>query len=147
MDLAPGDSCSISFVVVCAMWDEGNSSDSPGRREKLHVNYDWAQKAYDGEDKNRNSILEDEEDLNNNQILDRYILPAPPPSPNMFLDVSSNKVTIYWQNNAENFLDPISQEADFEGYRKDFMQIYGFDFENVDYDKEVSPDSEMTLYP
>ena len=37
--------------------------------------------------------------------------------------------------------------ADFEGYRKDFMKIYGFDFENVDYDKEVSPDSEMMLYP
>ena len=115
--LAPGDSCSISFVVVCAMWNEGNSGDSPGRREKLYVNYDWAQKAYDGEDKNRNNVLEMEEDLNNNQILDRYILPAPPPSPNMFLDVSSKKVTLYWQNNAESFLDPISQEADFEGYR------------------------------
>ena len=37
--------------------------------------------------------------------------------------------------------------ADFEGYRKDFMQIYGFDYENVDYDKDVSPDSEMTLSP
>jgi len=115
--LAPGDSCSISFVVVCAMWNEGNSGDSPGRREKLYVNYDWAQRAYDGEDKNRNNVLEDEEDLNNNQILDRYILPAPPPSPNMYLDVSSKKVTLYWQNNAEKFLDPISQEADFEGYR------------------------------
>jgi len=118
--LAPGDSCSISFVVVCAMWNEGNSGDSPGRKEKLYVNYDWAQKAYDGEDKNRNNVLEPEEDLNNNQVLDRYILPAPPPSPNMFMDVSSKKVTLYWQNNAENFLDPISQEADFEGYR-----IYG----------------------
>ena len=115
--LAPGDSCTISFVVVCAMWDDGASGDSPLRREKMYVNYDWAQKAYDGEDKNRNNILEDEEDVNNNQILDRYILPAPPPSPNMYLDVDSKKVTLYWQNNAERFLDPISQEADFEGYR------------------------------
>ena len=115
--LAPGDSCTISFVVVCAMWDDGASGDSPLRREKMYVNYDWAQKAYDGEDKNRNNILEDEEDVNNNQILDRYILPAPPPSPNMYLDVDSKKVTLYWQNNAESFLDPISQEADFEGYR------------------------------
>ena len=115
--LAPGDSCTISFVVVCASWDDGASGDSPLRREKMYVNYDWAQKAYDGEDKNRNNILEDEEDVNNNQILDRYILPAPPPSPNMYLDVDSKKVTLYWQNNAERFLDPISQEADFEGYR------------------------------
>ena len=115
--LAPGDSCTISFVVVCAMWDDGASGDSPLRREKMYVNYDWAQKAYDGEDKNRNNILEEDEDINNNQILDRYILPAPPPSPKLYLDVDSKKITLYWQNNAESFLDPISQEADFEGYR------------------------------
>jgi hypothetical protein len=115
--LAPGDSCTISFVVVCAMWADGASGDSPLRREKMYINYDWAQKAYDGEDKNRNNILEEDEDINNNQILDRYILPAPPPSPNLYLDVDSKKITLYWQNNAESFLDPISQEADFEGYR------------------------------
>jgi len=85
--------------------------------KKMYINYDWAQKAYDGEDKNRNNILEEDEDINNNQILDRYILPAPPPSPNLYLDVDSKKITLYWQNNAESFLDPISQEADFEGYR------------------------------
>ena len=49
-----------------------------------------------------------------------------------------------WSNFNINTMDRI---ADFEGYRKDFMQIYGFDFENVDYDKEVLPDSDMTLYP
>ena len=118
--LEPGDSCSISFVIVCAMWDDGANGDSPERREKMYVNYDWAQKAYDGEDKNRNNILEEDEDINDNQILDRYILPAPPPSPNLYLDVDSRKITLYWQKNAEDFLDPISQEADFEGYR-----IYG----------------------
>ena len=119
--LNPGDSCTMSFAVVCAMWDDdGSSGDSPARREKMYINYDWAQKAYNGEDKNRNNILEEDEDLNNNQILDRYILPAPPPSPNMFLDVDSKKITLYWQKNAESFLDPISQKADFEGYR-----IYG----------------------
>lgn len=43
--------------------------------------------------------------------------------------------------------DTMDRLADFEGYRRDFMQIYGFDFENVDYDKDVSPASEMTVYP
>ena len=38
----------------------------------------------------------------------------------MHVEIESKKVTLYWQNNAESFLDPISQEADFEGYR-----IYG----------------------
>ena len=119
-DLPPGDSCSISFTVVCGLWFDGYNSDSPGRRTNLHVNYDWAQKAYDGEDKNRNNQLDEGEDVNNNQILDRYILPAPPPAPNMHIELESGKVTMYWQNNSEFFKDPISQQKDFEGYR-----IYG----------------------
>ena len=118
--LAPGDSCSIAFTVACGLWADGFSGDSPGRRNNLYVNYDWAQKAYDGEDKNRNNILDEGEDTNDNLKIDRYILPAPPPVPNMHVEIESKKVTLYWQNNAEFFLDPISQEADFEGYR-----IYG----------------------
>ena len=118
--LAPGDSCSIAFTVVCGLWADGFSGDSPGRRNNLYVNYDWAQKAYDGEDKNRNNILDEGEDTNGNLEIDRYILPAPPPVPNMYVEIESKKVILYWQNNAESFLDPTSQEADFEGYR-----IYG----------------------
>ena len=118
--LAPGDSCSIAFTVVCGLWADGFSGDSPGRRNNLYVNYDWAQKAYDGEDKNRNNILDEGEDTNGNLEIDRYILPAPPPVPNMYVEIESKKVILYWRNNAESFLDPISQEADFEGYR-----IYG----------------------
>ena len=118
--LAPGDSCSIAFTVVCGLWADGFSGDSPGRRNNLYVNYDLAQIAYDGEDKNRNNILDEGEDTNGNLEIDRYILPAPPPVPNMYVEIESKKVILYWQNNAESFLDPISQEADFEGYR-----IYG----------------------
>ncbi|MFL2983243.1 MAG: hypothetical protein ACJZ12_02510 [Candidatus Neomarinimicrobiota bacterium] len=118
--LAPGDSCSIAFSVVCGLWSDGNSGDSPERRENLFINYDWAQKAYDGEDRNRNNILDYGEDNNSNQILDRYILPAPPPAPNMHVEIETGKVTLYWQDNPEFFLDPISQQQDFEGYR-----IYG----------------------
>ena len=118
--LAPGDSCSIAFTLVCGLWAGGVGTDSPGQRNNLYVNYDWAQKAYDGEDRNRNNVLDDGEDINNNAIIDRYILPAPPPAPNLHVDVSSSKVALYWQKNSESFLDPISQEKDFEGYR-----VYG----------------------
>jgi len=119
LQLPPGESCSIAFAVVCGLW-EGSGSESPERRANLIVNADWAQKAYDGEDKNRNNVLDVGEDLNSNGKMDRYILPEPPPTPNIFLDVGDQKVTVYWQNNAEYFIDPISQEQDFEGYR-----IYG----------------------
>ena len=118
--LGPGESCHIAFTVVCALWTPGIGGNSHAQRGNLHVNYDWAQKAYDGEDKNRNNQLDEGEDGNGNGVIDRYILPAPPPSPNMEVVVESRKVTIYWQDDAESFLDPISQEADFEGYR-----IYG----------------------
>jgi hypothetical protein len=118
--LAPGESCELAFTVVCGLWASGADGNSPARRRNLHVNYDWAQQAYDGEDKNRNNQLDEGEDTNENGVIDRYILPAPPPSPNIEVVVESQKVTLYWQDNAESFLDPISQEADFEGYR-----IYG----------------------
>ena len=118
--LAPGDSCSLAFTVVCARWVPGSGGDSPERRGNLYINYDWAQKAYDGEDKNRNNELDNGEDKNDNQKMDRYILPAPPPTPDMKIVVESNNVILYWKKNAESFLDPISQTEDFEGYK-----VYG----------------------
>ena len=117
--LKPDSSCTVVFAVVAAHWAEG-SSDSPGRRANLHVNKDWAQRAYDGEDKNRNNILDDGEDIDGDGEITRYILPEPPPVPNMAVDVSDQKITVYWSNNAEYFVDPVSREQDFEGYR-----IYG----------------------
>jgi len=117
--LPPGDSCNVVMAVVTAKWN-GTDDDSPTRRRSLHVNSDWAQRAYNGEDKNRNNILDDDEDLDEDGEIDRYILPEPPPVPNMAVDVDDQVVTVYWQGNAENFIDPISRELDFEGYN-----IYG----------------------
>ncbi len=117
--LLPGDTTNIVFAIVCARW-AGSGENSKERRENLHINADWAQKAYDGEDKNRNDKLDPGEDLNENGKIDRYILPEPPPTPNMAVEVGDQEVAIYWQDNAEDFIDPISREKDFEGYR-----IYG----------------------
>ena len=115
------------------------------------MNYDWAQKAYDGEDKNRNNQLDEGEDVNNNQMLDRYILPAPPPAPNIYVMLESNLVTLYWQKNSELFKDPISQQKDFEGYR-----VYGLRKTNNDnlgefsllleVDKENSPNASLSVF-
>jgi len=114
--LPPGESANIVFAIVAARWN-GAGDDSPLRRLNLQINADWAQQAYDGEDKNRNNILDEGEDLDNDGVIDRYILPEPPPVPNMTLGVGDQVVTIYWQNNAESFIDPISRQKDFEGYR------------------------------
>ncbi|MDP7653650.1 MAG: hypothetical protein QF757_03100 [Candidatus Marinimicrobia bacterium] len=127
------------MTIVCARWN-GATDDSPGRRANLHVNNDWAQKAYDGEDVNRNNILDNGEDLNEDGKLTRYILPEPPPTPNMALKVSDQQVTVYWQNNSESFSDPISREQDFEGYR-----IYGARKTVGDSDKEFTLLGEFDL--
>jgi len=126
-ELPPGDSCKVVLAIICAPWS-GATGDSPQRRANLHVNNDWAQKAFDGEDANRNNILDDGEDQNEDGKITRYILPAPPPVPNIALQVDDQEVTVYWQNNAESFIDPISREQDFEGYhiygaRKTFAEV------------------------
>jgi hypothetical protein len=120
--LQPGESCQITIAVVCGLWDglgcgENQDEDCSARRKKLHINHDWAQKAYDGEDINRNNILDEGEDLDADGVIDRFVLPAPPPVPNIAVVAGDQEVTIYWQDNSENFVDPISREQDFEGYR------------------------------
>ena len=117
--LPPGETCQVVLAVVAARWN-GSGDDSAIRRENLYINADWAQQAYDGEDKNRNNILDEGEDTDHNGVLDRYILPEPPPNPNMVVKAGNQTATVYWSNEAEKFLDPVSQKVDFEGYR-----IYG----------------------
>jgi hypothetical protein len=77
--LPPDSSCTVVFAVVAARWAEG-SNDSPMRRANLHMTKDWAQKTFDGEDINRNNILDDGEDLNGDGELTRYLLPPRAPS-------------------------------------------------------------------
>ena len=143
-ELPPGDSCKIVMAIVCARWN-GATGDSPERLANLYVNNDWAQKAFDGEDANRNNILDEGEDLNGDGKITRYILPEPPPVPNIAVEVGDQQVTIYWQNNTESFTDPISREQDFEGYRiygarktlsevdKEFTLLGEFDLAHTDY--------------
>lgn len=52
-----------------------------------------------------------------NGVIDRYILPSPPPSPNLLVVPGDRKVTLYWDNLPESYEDPITREIDFEGYR------------------------------
>lgn len=52
-----------------------------------------------------------------NGVINRYILPSPPPSPNLKVIPGDKKVSLYWDNLPENYEDPITREKDFEGYR------------------------------
>jgi len=118
--IPPGESVNIVFAVIVAPWSHSAILEDYFRRADLRKNADWAQKAFNGEDVNGNGILDNGEDLNFNGQLDRYIVPEPPPSPNMVVIPGEGEVTLYWDDYSEHSIDPVSRKHDFAGYR-----IYG----------------------
>lgn len=116
-NLQPGDSLNVVYAIVCGLWANSDENDTPARRANLRLNSDWAQIAYNGEDANGDGLLDPEEDTNGNGQIDRYILPSPPPSPNLLVVPGDGEVTLFWDDVSEEFEDPITREKDFEGYR------------------------------
>lgn len=117
VQIAPNESVTLVFAYVCAKQLPDNPKDSPLARTKLLDNLGWARRTFLGEDANENGQLDPGEDQNSNNRLDRFILPEPPSNPKTRVEVENNKVTLYWADNAENSVDPISRIKDFEGYR------------------------------
>lgn len=132
--LAPGDSVNFTFAIVAAKkyGSDLPSLDTELQKTNLYNNAGWAIRAYNGEDRNGNGILDDGEDSDGDKKITRYILPAPPVSPKLKIINESNRVTLYWDKSSENSLDPISGKKDFEGYR-----IYRT---NAGYDLTLSQD-------
>jgi len=88
-------------------------------------------------------VLDENEDLNGDGKLTRYVLPAPPTSPIVKVIPENNKVTIYWDKRAEASIDPISGKKDFEGYRV-YRTNPGYDLtENQDISKAFVQISEF----
>ncbi len=118
-DLAPGQRFNVAMALVCGQWN-GAGDDGPERRENLYRNAEWAQIAYNGEDRNENGILDPGEDLDGDGEITRYILPSAPPSPQLVVVPEDRRVHLFWNDLPEFAVDPISNNMDFEGYR-----IYG----------------------
>jgi hypothetical protein len=123
-DTAPGDSLNAVFAIVCGSWDRLESQNVAVNPDELQMmsqsllsSSEWASIAWNGEDKNRNGELDPWEDLDGDGILDRYILPVPPPAPTVHLEIAEHELELYWSNSPESFIDPIEGEPDFEGYR------------------------------
>lgn len=118
--LAPGESITINFAVVLARKVEDglpNTADTRKQKDLLVANGNWAQTTYNGEDRNFNGCLDPGEDDNKDGKLTRYVLPAPPDVPNARVEVGQNSATLYWSDNAEASVDPITRKKDFAGYR------------------------------
>ncbi len=133
ISVEPGESFNVVFAAVCAKQIEnggtnGVEMDTPEAQAELAENLSWSRRTYLGEDQNENGLLDEGEDLDADDILDRYILPEPPATPKMKVIAGDRTVEIYWDNRAEASVDPISKELDFEGYRLYRTQV-GDDFD------------------
>lgn len=138
--LEPGQSVSVTFALVCASTvnDGGkpNYQNTAKQQSAFLKNLKSAKSSYAGIDLNRNSVPDDFDDRNNNGIIDgaengkkpsiKWVFPAPPDVPKIKIIATDNLINIYWANNSENSIDPVTKQKDFEGYRIYKTQL-GFD--------------------
>ncbi len=132
-DFNLGDTIKIAYAFVLGeKLDDGNAhtDNTLAQRAQLIENAERAQTAYNGEDLNFNGILDADEDKDGNGEITRFILPSPPDIPKTKVIAKDRELDIYWSNNAEFSIDPISQEMDFEGYRV-YLSKLGFDVQGV----------------
>jgi len=143
----PGESINVVFAIACGKkhTNEPASTDNALMKRNLFENNGWAERAYHGEDSNRNGVLDylgtdSTEDIIPNGILDRYILPTPPAPPKLKVIPENGKVTLLWDRTSENSIDLISKQKDFEGYRvyRSFLgnDLQGGVFDNMQRIKE-----------
>lgn len=122
--LEPDSSMTYTMAFVCAkQLREATQNQSltilstEGSQKELKEHFNRSRSTYVGEDSDENGIYSIDKDLNKNGRLDRFVLPEPPEDPKVKIIASDKKATIYWSNNAESSVDPITREKDFEGYK------------------------------
>ena len=129
-----GDSINVVFALMAAKkrTSTPTEDDSPSQKINLNQTVEWAQRTYNGEDRNGNGIQDPDEIWTDNGKPKRYFLPSPPSPPRVKIIPSNKLVEIYWDKSAEASVDPITNMLDFEGYR-----IYGT---NTGIDLTISQD-------
>lgn len=129
----PGDEVTVTFAYVLAKKNEdGNPNTDNNLVQRLNLvnNAVFAQETYNGEDLNFNGILDEDEDVDGNGEITRFVLPTPPATPVTKVIAGDEKIDIYWTNNSVESLDPISNQRDFEGFRI-YMSRVGFDVQGT----------------
>lgn len=124
--LAPGEEITFAWAWIFAKKNEDgkpNGLNNKFQKANLIENAQWAQSVYNGEDVNFNGQLDEGEDLDDDGKITRFILPTPPDIPKTKIVARDRGIDIYWTNNAEESIDPISQKKDFEGYNIYMTQL------------------------
>ena len=126
-----GDTLRVTFALVAGLKSDdfqgqaGKPVDTGEAKALFANNILWARRTYSGEDNNFNGKLDLGEDVNNNGVLDRYLIPEPPAAPKVHVaferpvNATGNEtvVALYWDKRAEFSKDPVTGKLDFEGYR------------------------------
>tara|TARA_R110002124_G_scaffold270742_1_gene439431 strand:+ start:2371 stop:4476 length:2106 start_codon:yes stop_codon:yes gene_type:complete len=122
-EVNPGETITIYFVVSGALKPEefqnkaGKQVDTEETRVNLISTIQSANRVFQGEDKNSNGKLDPGEDTDGDNKLTRYLFPTPPDNPKTRIELEAGRVSIYWDKTAEESVDRVSGEMDFEGYR------------------------------
>ncbi|MEX0609470.1 MAG: hypothetical protein WD016_13375 [Balneolaceae bacterium] len=115
-EIAAGETVTIYIAFVAAvMPDEfqplvpGNVTDvdeldNEDSRANLVENIEWAYRLFDGQE-------------NEDGTRTRFLVPEPPVTPNMRIELNQGTASIYWDDRAEASVDPVTEEEDFAGYK------------------------------
>ncbi|MCH8959927.1 MAG: hypothetical protein IH820_01015 [Bacteroidetes bacterium] len=118
-----GDTLQVTFALVAALKPDkfqeqsGKSIDNEESRTLLVNNLRWARRTYFGEDNNFSGVLDPGEDVNGNGRLDRYLIPEPPRSPRLRVELEPGRALLYWDTSSETSRDSVTSLFEFEGYR------------------------------
>ncbi len=105
-----GESYTVYFAFVTALkpsqfqtLGSGKSTDNVITRAPLVEAIDWAYRLFEGQEVNG--------------VRRRFLVPEPPRVPKLKIELEAGKTVLYWDNSSEASIDPVSNIADFEGYR------------------------------
>lgn len=116
--IEPGESINVYIAFVTALMppefqgiQPGNVSaantdsyDNEQSRSILRENIGWAYRLFDGQELDDGSRV-------------RFLVPEPPAVPRTRVELEAGKVSLYWDNRAESSVDPVTDIADFAGYK------------------------------
>jgi hypothetical protein len=117
-EIAAGETVSLYVAFVTALmpdefqsilpadvpFGDADQLDNEESRENLIENVGWAYRLFDGQE-------------NEDGSRDRFLVPEPPITPNMRVELEAGAAVVYWDDVSESSVDPVTDVEDFAGYK------------------------------
>jgi len=119
----PGETITVYFGFVAAQKPNefqglaGKPVDNEQSRSRFVESINSMFRVFLGEDTDSTGIYTPEKDVSGTGQLDRFRFPTPPDVPKLRVELDAGTATLYWDRGAEDTVDPVTNEQDFEGYR------------------------------